>query len=202
MPKRDPKVDAYIAEAAPFAKPILRRLRKVVHAGCPAVEETIKWGFPHFVYKGNIAGMAAFKEHCVFGFWKDALLFDRESENGKKEGMGQFGRLTDVADLPDEKILVGYVRKAAQLNEEGVPSARTRQARPPIPLPGDFAAGLKQNRKAKKTFDDFPPGKRREYIAWVTEAKRPETRRRRIETSLAWLAEGKSHSWKYERKSS
>ncbi len=200
MPKRDPKVDAYIAEAAPFAKPILRRLRKVVHAGCPAVEETIKWGFPHFVYKGNIAGMAAFKEHCVFGFWKDALLFDRESENGKKEGMGQFGRLTDVADLPDEKILIGYVRKAAELNDDGVEGGRPRKARPPIPLPEDFCAALAKSPAARKTFDDFPPGKRREYIAWVTEAKRPETRQRRLDTSIEWLAQGKSQSWKFEAK--
>jgi uncharacterized protein YdeI (YjbR/CyaY-like superfamily) len=200
MPKRDPKVDAYLAHAAPFAKPILRRLRKVVHAGCPAVEETIKWGFPHFVYKGNIAGMAAFKEHCVFGFWKDALLFKRDEETGKKEGMGQFGRLTHVSDLPDEATLVGYVRKAAELNDQGVSAGRTRQARPPLPLPPDFAAALAANTEAKKTFNDFPPGKRREYIAWVTEAKRPETRRRRLATSIEWLAQGKSQSWKYEQK--
>ncbi len=123
MPRTNPKVDAYIAEAAPFAKPILRRLRKIVHAGCPSVEETIKWGFPHFVYKGNIAGMAAFKQHCVFGFWKDALLFDRE-QNGPKEGMGQFGRLTHVSELPNETILIAYVRKAAELNDAGIKLAR------------------------------------------------------------------------------
>lgn len=201
MPKRDPKVDAYIAAAAPFAKPILRRLRKVVHAGCPAVEETIKWGFPHFVYKGNIAGMAAFKEHCVFGFWKDALLFDRE-QTGQKEGMGQFGRLTHVADLPDEKTLIGYVRKAAELNDHGVSAGRVRKKRAPLPVPNDFATALRTNTAAKKTFDAFTPGKRRDYIEWVTEAKRPETRQKRLATSLAWLAEGKSHSWKYEEKRS
>ena len=123
MAKRDPKVDAYIAEAAPFARPILRRLRKIVHAGCPAVEETIKWGFPHFVYKGNVAGMAAFRQHCVFGFWKDALLFNRESGE-QKEAMGQFGRLTHVSELPDETVLIGYVKKAAALNEDGIKVAR------------------------------------------------------------------------------
>lgn len=199
MPKRDPKVDAYIAQAAPFAKPILRRLRKVVHAGCPAVEETIKWGFPHFVYKGNIAGMAAFREHCVFGFWKDALLFKRDDESGKKEAAGHFGRLTSVSDLPDENTLVGYVRKAAELNDQGEPATKPRKPRPPLPLPQDFAAALASNAEARKTFNNFPPGKRRDYIEWVTEAKRPETRRRRLATSIAWLAEGKSQAWKYER---
>lgn len=201
MAKRDLKVDAYIAEAAPFARPILRRLRKIVHAGCPAVEETIKWGFPHFVYKGNIAGMAAFKQHCVFGFWKDALLFNRE--NGEqKEAMGQFGRLTHVSELPAEKVMIGYVKKAAALNEDGVKVERgAGQAREPIAQPDDFAAALKKNARASKTYENFSASKRRDYLEWITEAKRDQTRRQRIATSIEWLAEGKSHNWKYERKS-
>lgn len=201
MAKRDPKVDAYIAEAAPFARPILRRLRKIVHAGCPAVEETIKWGFPHFVYKGNIAGMAAFKQHCVFGFWKDALLFNRE--NGEqKEAMGQFGRLTDVSELPDEALLIGYVKKAAALNEDGVKVTRgSGQPREPIAMPDDFAAALQKSPRASRNYESFSQSKRRDYLEWITEAKRDQTRRQRIATSIEWLAEGKSHNWKYERKS-
>lgn len=201
MAKKDPKVDAYIAEAAPFAKPILRRLRKIVHAGCPAVEETIKWGFPHFVYKGNIAGMAAFKQHCVFGFWKDALLFNRE--NGEqKEAMGQFGRLTHVSELPNEKVLIGYVKKAAALNEDGVKMERgAGQPRAAIEMPEDFATALEKSARASKTFKDFSPSKRRDYLEWITEAKREQTRRQRIVTSIEWLAEGKCYNWKYERKS-
>lgn len=200
MPKRDPKVDAYIAAAEPFAKPILRRLRKVVHAGCPAVEESIKWGFPHFVYKGNIAGMAAFRQHCVFGFWKDALLFDRE-KNGPKEAMGQFGRLTHVSELPNEEILVGYVRKAAELNDAGIKVARpAKKPATALKMPEHFTAALQKNARARKTFESFSPSKRKDYIEWVSEAKRDETRRQRIATSIAWLAEGKAHNWKYERK--
>jgi len=199
MPKRDPKVDAYIAAAEPFAKPILRRLRKVVHAGCPAVEESIKWGFPHFVYKGNIAGMAAFRQHCVFGFWKDALLFDRE-KNGPKEAMGQFGRLTHVSELPNEKILVGYVRKAAELNDAGIKVARPAKPPSTVVMPDDFKVALQRNPRARKTLENFSPGKRRDYVEWVLEAKRAETRRQRIATSIEWLAQGKSRNWKYERK--
>lgn len=200
MAKRDPKVDAYIAEAAPFAKPILRRLREVVHAGCPTVEETIKWGFPHFVYKGNIAGMAAFKQHCVFGFWKDALLFDCE-KTGQKEAMGQFGRLTHVSELPNEATLVGYVRKAAELNDAGIKVARPAKKQTQVPeMPDDFTAALKKNARARKTFWNFSPSKRKDYLEWVTEAKRDGTRRQRIGTSIEWLAEGKAPNWKYERK--
>ncbi len=201
MAKRDPKVDAYIAEAAPFARPILRRLRKIVHAGCPAVEETIKWGFPHFVYKGNIAGMAAFQQHCVFGFWKDALLFNRE--NGEqKEAMGQFGRLTHVSEMPAETVMIGYVKKAAALNEDGVKVERgAGPAREPIEMPDDFAAALQKNARASRHYKSFSPSKRRDYLEWITEAKRDQTRRQRIATSIEWLADGKSHNWKYERKS-
>ena len=67
MPKTDPRVNAYIAKAQPFAKPILIRFRKAVHAGCPDVTETMKWSFPHFDYKGVLCSTAAFKAHCACG---------------------------------------------------------------------------------------------------------------------------------------
>lgn len=200
MPKKDPRVDAYIAQAADFAKPILKHLRKVVHAGCPEVEETIKWGFPHFVYKGNIAGMAAFKAHCSFGFWKGALIFGTE-RGEESEAMGQFGRITKLSDLPNEKTLVDYVRKAVELNEAGVKVPRPARPKAPrtLVVPNDFASALTKNPKARKTFENFSYSNRKEYVDWVTEARREETRRQRLATSIQWLAEGKSRNWKYER---
>ena len=201
MPKKNPAVDAYIAGAAPFARPILKHLRKVVHAGCPAVEEKIKWGFPHFEYKGNIAGMAAFKAHCSFGFWKGSLILGPEVAE-RDDAMGHFGRITKISDLPNEKTLLGYVRKAVELNEAGikVPRAAAKPKRPRVlEAPGDFTAALKKDARARETFASFSPSKRNEYIEWVTEAKREETRRRRLATSIAWLAEGKSLNWKYQR---
>ncbi len=118
MPKKDPRLDAYIAKSAPFAQPILKQLRKVVHAGCPEVEETLKWSMPHFDYKGPLCGMAAFKRHGSFGFWKAALILPVDLGIERK-GMGQFGPITTLSDLPTEEILVGYVRKAVELNEAG-----------------------------------------------------------------------------------
>ena len=201
MSKKSHEIDAYIANAADFAKPILKHLRKVVHAGCPTVEETIKWGFPHFVYKGNIAGMAAFKSHCTFGFWKQPLLFDANDAK-ESEAMGQFGRITKLSDLPNEKRLIGYVRKAAELNDAGVKMARAPRPKGPrtLEVPDDFAAALKKNAKARKTFENFNYSNRKEYVEWVTEAKRDETRRQRLATSIGWLAEGKSRNWKYQPK--
>ena len=202
MPKKDVKVDAYIAAAAPFAQPILKHLRKLVHTGCPGVEETIKWGMPFFIYRGqNLAHMAAFKAHCAFGFWKGSLFLNPEMA-GRREAMGHFGRITSRADLPNDKTLLGYVRKAAELNEKGV--SPPRKPKPTglrvLEIPQDLTAALRKNAKARKSFENFSYSHRKEYVDWITEAKREETRRKRLATALRWLAEGKSQNWKYERK--
>jgi uncharacterized protein YdeI (YjbR/CyaY-like superfamily) len=195
---KDPRIDAYIAKSSAFAKPILKHLRKVVHAGCPDVQETLKWSMPHFDYKGVMCGMAAFKEHCAFGFWKADLILDRS--DGEKSGMGSFGCIKSLADLPNEKTLIGYVKKAAALNEAGIkaPGRAQPKKRAPLPVPPYFAAALKKNAKARKTFGNLSPSHRREYLEWVTEAKREETRNQRLATSIKWLSEGKSRNWKYQ----
>ncbi len=197
MGTRDPRIDAYIAKSADFAKPILIHLRDIVHETCPEVEETMKWSFPHFMYQGMLCSMASFKEHCAFGFWKGALVVD-ESADG---AMGQFGRITAISELPAKKLLTGYIKKAMQLNETGVKSpmrAKPKAAvKKPLTVPADLAAALKKNAKARATFEDFSPSQRREYIDWIVEAKREETRQRRVETTIEWLAEGKQRNWKY-----
>ena len=198
MAAKDPRIGAYIAKSAEFAKPILKHLRKIVHAGCPDVEETMKWSMPHFDYKGMMCGMAAFKRHCVFGFWKESLIFNGNKAVEKK-AMGSFGCITSLADLPGEKTLIGYVKKAAALNEAGIkaPGRTKPKKREPIEVPDYFAAALKKNARARKAFEGFPPSHRREYLEWVTEAKRDETRNQRLATSIEWLAEGKARNWKY-----
>ena len=198
MATKDPRIDAYIAKSAEFAKPILKHLRKVVHAGCPDVVETMKWSMPHFDHKGVMCGMAAFKQHCAFGFWKADLIV-QPVEKTEKSGMGSFGSIRSIGDLPNEKTLVSYVKKAAALNEAGVkaPGRTQPKKRKPLPMPADFTSALKKNTKARKTFEDFPPSHRREYIEWITEAKREETRKERLAKSIKWLAEGKARNWKY-----
>ena len=201
---KDPRIDAYIAKAAPFAQPILKHLRKIVHAGCPAVTETMKWSMPHFDYKGIMCGMAAHKQHCSFGFWqRAALALDGKGEDA--DGMGQFGRITSIADLPDEKTLIGYVRKAVALKDAGAKLEKPAAAKPraktaSLQVPPYLANALKSNAKARKTWESFSPSHRNEYIEWLNEAKRDETRERRLETTLEWLAEGKSRNWKYQAK--
>lgn len=203
MSHRDPRVDAYIAKAAPFAQPILEHVRAVVHEACPGAEETIKWGMPSFVHGGGIlCGMAAFKAHASFGFWKHALVVgeDGADEGGERVGMGSFGKLTAVRDLPAKKQLVAYVKKAAALNAQGVkavPARKTAAAKPaPVPTPG-FAAALRRNKAAGTAFKAFPPSHQREYVDWIAEAKREETRDRRIAQAIEWIAEGKQRNWKY-----
>jgi uncharacterized protein YdeI (YjbR/CyaY-like superfamily) len=198
MASKDPRIDAYIAKSADFAKPILKHLRKVVHAGCPDVEETMKWSMPHFDYKGMMCGMAAFKKHCAFGFWKGDLILDR-GPTAEKNGMGSFGCIKSLRDLPNEKTLTGYVRKAAALNDAGIkaPGRTQPKKKPPLKVPAYFTAALKKNAKARTAFENFSPSHRREYVEWVSEAKREETRNERLATSMRWLAEGKARNWKY-----
>ncbi len=196
MGKKDHRVDAYIKQAAPFAQPILKHIRKQMHAACPEVEETIKWSMPHFDYNGVMAGMAAFKQHCSFGFWKAKLIVP----DVDKSAMGQFGCLTKVSDLPSDKVMAKYIKKAAQLNDDGVkiakkPAPKVKAALKP---PAYFLAALKKNMEAKSTYDAFTYSHKKEYLEWVTEAKTEETRNRRIEQAVAWMAEGKSRNWKYQ----
>lgn len=198
MGTRDPRVDAYIAKSADFAQPILQHVREVVHAACPQVEETMKWSFPHFMYEGILCSMASFKGHCTVNFWKGALVVGEEHDRSD-EAMGQLGRLTSVKDLPPKKVLTGYVKEAMRLNEQGVTVAKRKPARPapPAEAPDDLLAALRKNRTALATFEAFPPSHRREYVEWITEAKRDETRQRRIAQAVAWLSEGKPRNWKY-----
>ena len=194
MGKKDPRVDAYIAKAQPFARPVLRRLRTLVHRGCPEVVEEIKWGAPHFNYRGMFCGMATFKEHCVFGFWNRALKIDRDPG-----AAGQFGRITSVEDLPSDTAIVGYVREARRLADDGVRLGPVRKAKKPLPVPAPLTAALKSKKGALAKFEAFSPSQRRDYSEWIIEAKTDATRDRRIATAVEWIAEGKSRMWKYER---
>src|ERR1044071_8835361 len=199
MGTRDPRVDAYIARSPEFARPVLTHLREVVHAACPGVEETLKWSMPSFTYKGLLCGMAAFKAHCTFGFWKGALIVDRDGRR-VDDAMGQFGRIAAVSDLPPTRVLARYVKKAMRLNDEGVQPARARPgSRKPLPVPGDLKAALARHPKARAAFLHFSPSQRREYIEWITEAKGEDTRRRRLGTAIEWMAEGKPRNWKYQK---
>jgi uncharacterized protein YdeI (YjbR/CyaY-like superfamily) len=197
MGKTDPRVDAYIAKAADFAQPILATLRAAVHAACPDVEETMKWSFPHFMYKGMLCSMASFKQHAAFGFWKGSLILGDRSKNA--EAMGQLGKLTTMSDLPSKTVLRGYIKKAVALNDGGVKVARAPRAAAPkaVRVPVDLAAALKKTEKARRAFAAFSPSHKREYIDWLTEAKSADTRARRLATAVAWMAEGKPRNWKY-----
>ncbi|RTL46654.1 MAG: hypothetical protein EKK53_02965 [Burkholderiales bacterium] len=192
----DPRIDAYLAAAPAFAQPILARLREDVHAACPDVEETIKWSRPHFLLDGQLlCGMSAFKAHCAFGFWA------REgAEPGQPGAMGDYGRITAMSDLPSRAELRRQIRAAAALLQAGAPRARKadRPARAVLTMPADFAATLDATPGARQHFDAFAPSKQRDYLEWVLEAKRADTRARRIAQAAEWLAEGKARHWKYE----
>lgn len=203
MPTKDLRIDAYIDKSADFAKPILRHLRKLVHMACPEVEETIKWSFACFDYKGIFCSMAAFKEHCTFGFWKTALMSDPNGilSEKKHEAMGSLGRITCMEDLPPDKIIINFIKDAKRLNDEGIklPPRQKKPAKELI-IPNDLQRGLQKNKAAKSHFDQFSPSKKKEYVEWINEAKTETTRNKRLSTAIEWISEGKGRNWKYERK--
>ncbi|MBX3560265.1 MAG: YdeI/OmpD-associated family protein [Sphingomonas sp.] len=194
--KTDPRIDAYIAARADFARPILEHLRAMIHEACPEAEETLKWSMPSFMWRGKIlAGMAAFKAHATFGYWNDAMLGQDEKN---RSAMGQFGRLTSIDDLPSRATLIDLTRQSMALIETGAKPPRATAKKPPLTVPQDLRAGIDADPAAKATFDAFPPSCQREYVEWVTEAKRDETRAKRLAQTVEWLAEGKRRNWKYE----
>ena len=194
--KTDPRVDAYIAKQADFARPILEHLRAMIQEACPDCEETLKWSMPSFLYKGKIlAGFAAFKAHATFHYWYDSMLSEEEKN---RSAMGQFGRLTSIGDLPAKAVLLELTRKSMALIDSGAKPPRTLAKKAAFTVPQDMRAAIDGNPAAKATFDGFPPSAQREYVEWITDAKADATREKRLAQAVEWLAEGKRRHWKYE----
>lgn len=196
------KIDAYIDKSAPFARPILRHIRELVHQACPHAEETLKWGMPHFMTHGdNLCHMASFKQHCAFGFWKGAIMEDPKGllSLADKAAMGHLGRIESLKDLPADKTLLSYLREADRLNRDGIKlPPRPPAEKKDLEVPTALAAALKKNKMAEKQFRDFSYSHRKEYIEWINEAKTEPTRNKRIAQAVEWIAEGKGRNWKYQ----
>jgi uncharacterized protein YdeI (YjbR/CyaY-like superfamily) len=200
MPHHDDRIDAYIAKAAPFARPILEHLRAVVHEACPTAEETLKWSMPHFTYAGKIlAGMSAFKQHAAFA----VPMLDRSEGQADKrdEAMGHYGRISALSDLPAKRTLVAQLKQAVEAIDAGgkLRSSKRDTPKPSLPMPDDFAKALTKTAAAKTHFAKFAPSKQREYVEWIVEAKQEATRARRIAQAVEWISEGKARHWKYEK---
>jgi hypothetical protein len=197
MGKRDARVDAYIGKSAEFARPILTHVRSLVHDACPDVEETLKWSVPHFEYEGVLCGMAAFKQHCNITIWKGALIAGSDGRDEK----GQFRNIRSLSDLPSDKIMKALFKEAARLNERGIRTPRSpAKEKKPVVVPAELKKGLKKNKKAAAAFEKFPPSHKREYAEWIADAKGADTRQRRADSAIEWIAEGKSRNWKYEKR--
>ena len=197
-------IDSYIKKSAEFAKPVLNHLRELVHSACPEVEEKMKWSFPHFDYKGEMmCSMAAFNQHCAFGFWKASLMKNSQKmfEKYGKTAMGHLGQIKSLKDLPPDKVLIAGIKEAMKLNDAGVKILKSKPVtKEDINTPDYFMTALKKNKKALETFQNFNASHVREYVEWITDAKTEATRNKRIETALEWLSEGKSRNWKYIKK--
>jgi uncharacterized protein YdeI (YjbR/CyaY-like superfamily) len=202
----DPRVDAYIKNAAPFAQPVLTHLRTLMRQACPRATESVKWGMPFFLQQGIIlANMAAFKQHCAFGFWgpemKKVLAGDGLDAS---EAMGTLGRITGLKDLPPDKSLLSYMRRAAELVESGkrrksIERPRKLAKKKAVAVPRELKAALSKNKLAAKAFSAFSASCQNEYSSWIAEAKQDETRKKRVLQAIEWIAKGKSRNWKYQK---
>jgi uncharacterized protein YdeI (YjbR/CyaY-like superfamily) len=203
---KDKRIDDYIEKSAEFARPVMRHLRDLIHRANPDVAETMKWGMPSFDYKGPLCSMASFKKHCAFGFWKAKLLNDPEGHLSERsnqggEAMGNLGRIAGLGDLPPDSVLLDFIRQASRLNDEGVklpPPPKKEKAG--LNIPEYILEAVKRNREALATFEKFSTTNKKEYVDWIVEAKTDETRNKRLETAINWMAEGKIRNWKYIRK--
>jgi uncharacterized protein YdeI (YjbR/CyaY-like superfamily) len=201
------QIDAYIANAPEFAQPILAHLRSLVHRASPEIEEAIKWRQPFFLHRGSmLCFMASFKQHCSFGFWSSEMAAvmkqdGREGEDGAKGSRGAFGRITSIEDLPSNKEMVGYVKQAIALAgaaSDNPKLSEIRAPKPEIAVPPELVSAMQEKPGATEAFATLSPSCRREYILWISEAKRAETKERRIQAAVQWITEGKSLNWKYE----
>ena len=199
----DPRVDAYIEKAAPFAQPVLAHLRELMHQACPHVNEAIKWSMPFFMQQGVvIASMAAFKQHCAFGFWGKEMRKVLAKDGLKSSyGMGSLGRISGLDALPPDCVLLTYMSQAAGLVESGQRTKSIdrpkKSAKKPVRVPPELTAALKKNKMAAKVFAEFSPSCRREYAEWIAQAKRPETKQKRVKQAVDWIAQRKQRNWKY-----
>ena len=192
---RNPEVDEYIANSAEFAQPILLKLRELVHESHPEISETVKWRMPNFEYKGLLFNMAAFKQHCSFGFWKQKLI--KGLEEGS-EGLGSFGKIKSLEDLPSDEEILMYLKEAVLLNEKGIKVPKEAKVKKELVIPSELMEAFKKRPRAYEVFENFSYSHRKEYIEWVDEAKREATKIKRVEQTITWLLEGKRRNWKYE----
>lgn len=202
MERYDSRVDAYIEKSADFAKPILTHLRALVHKAAPQIQETMKWSCPFFDFDGPVCQLVAFKQHCGFGFWKAKLMQDPHNlMHREPETAGSFGRITSLADLPSDEILVQYIEHALSLNVQGIKAPARPKTQPdkgPLDIPDYFADLLSGNEVLKTQFEKFSPSQKKEYLTWFEEAKTEATREKRLATAVEWICEGKTRMWKYK----
>ena len=199
---KDKRIGDYILKAPEYAQPILEHLRKLVHTACADAVETIKWGMPFMEYKGPLCNMAAFRAHCSFGFWKAALMEDAgELVKNQNTAMGHLGKITSLKDLPPDKKIIAFIKEAVELNEKGIKVVLKQKKTKTIEVatPDYFIEALKKNKKAFEHFEVFAPSHRKEYNAWIMNAKTEVTRNKRIAQAIEWIENGKGRNWKYEK---
>lgn len=202
MSNHNKKVDEYIFKMADFAKPILTHLRQIIFETCPDVEEDIKWGIPHYGYKGDhLVMMAGFKQHCSFSLYKAELMKDKMIQESVKAGkkFGYMDKVKDLSELPNKKVLTAYIKEAMELNSSGISKPKVVKEKVEVVAPKEFIEALEQDKIAFSVYESKSPSFRKNYIIWIADVKTDETRQKRITQSLEWIREGKDRFWQSKK---
>ena len=205
---RSNEIDSYIEKAADFAKPILMKIREIIHKACPEVTESIKWSFPNFEYKGHIiCSMSAHKKHCSFGFWRGNDMEDPDKilQQTGKTAMGHLGQLKSIDDLPKDEIITRYLLQAIELSQKTKSKSnsnaevKVKKSIAAPEVPDYFMELLKQSPGAKLNFEKFSNSCKKEYVEWISDAKTEKTRLKRLSEAMEMIKEGKNRNWKYQK---
>ncbi|MCB0792148.1 MAG: DUF1801 domain-containing protein [Flavobacteriales bacterium] len=196
------RINSHIAEQDEWKRRLMVRLRQLIHQVDPGIEETWRWNGPHFDRNGIMLGMSAHKTCVSIWFHKGALLKDPRRlfeplEKDEAKGMRVY-KLKE-SDAIDEKAFTELVKQAVKLNEDGVKLSEAKPARKTLVVPPELESVLKKDQHAMTNWEGFSYSKKKDYIEWVTDAKREETRKRRIAQAFQLIRDGLALNERYEK---
>lgn len=203
MSKKNPEIDAYLAEGCgrcslggtPDCKvhswqTELKKLRKIV-LDCGLTEER-KWSIPCYTWNNsNVLLIAAFKDYCALTFFKGALLKDPEnilSKPGENTQAGRLIRFTNAKEITKlEPVIKVYIKEAMEIEDAGLKVEFKKELEP---IPEELERKMDEDPALKDAFYALTPGRQRGYILYFSAAKQSKTREARIEKYIDRILDG------------
>lgn len=195
-PEAPALIDQGIAEMEPFAQIICKKLRKLILSADTAIIEDWKWG-PNYYLDGMVCGFWGFKKHVTLTFFQGALLKDKKKVLLENPGNvhNRHMKFTDVKEV-NEKLIMEYLFEAIDNNRKGHKILETKEKI--VDVPEDVQKAFKKA-KVLAYFEGLAFTHRKEYVMWISDAKKEETRRKRITQAIEKLNQKQSLNDKYKK---